>query len=207
MEFYETVEKRHTAREFVDCKIDEDTIRRIVAAGLKAPSNDHLRDGQFMVIDDRNVVMEVLDLTLDGISDEDMDAFMDDKHMKDEVQKDMYRYAVPLQKRMFSDASVMIIPLLKKKTDILHPRNISDLNIYASLWCSIENILLAATAEGYGCSLRIPTADESRHISKVLGIPEDYCVTCLLGLGKPKNQDKVIQKDYDLNERIHRNIW
>ena len=46
---------------------------------------------------------------------------------------------------MLMDASVVVIPLLKQKTDILHPDNISHLNGFASIWCSIENIFLAST--------------------------------------------------------------
>lgn len=47
---------------------------------------------------------------------------------------------------MLLDVSAVVIPLLKQKTDILHPDNISHLNGFASIWCSVENIFLAATA-------------------------------------------------------------
>ena len=62
---------------------------------------------------------------------------------------------------MLIDASVIVIPLLKQKTDILKPDNVSHLNGFASIWCSIQNILLASTAKEYGCAVRIPLGNES----------------------------------------------
>lgn len=45
---------------------------------------------------------------------------------------------------------------IKRKllSEDLHPDNISYLNGFASIWCSVENIFLAATAEGYACAIR-----------------------------------------------------
>jgi nitroreductase len=53
MEFYEAVEKRRTIRDFEDVSIPEDVMERILDAGMKAPSNDHMRDWHFLVIQDK----------------------------------------------------------------------------------------------------------------------------------------------------------
>jgi len=63
---------------------------------------------------------------------------------------------------MLADASVIVIPLLKQKTEILTPSDLSQLNGFASIWCCIENIFLAATAMNYGCNLRIPLGNEGQ---------------------------------------------
>lgn len=39
MEFYEAVEKRRTVRDFKDEPIDPDALKRILGAGMKAPSS------------------------------------------------------------------------------------------------------------------------------------------------------------------------
>lgn len=44
MEFYEAIEKRRTVRDFEDRPIAMEIIKRILAAGLKAPTNNHLRE-------------------------------------------------------------------------------------------------------------------------------------------------------------------
>lgn len=100
----------------------------------------------------------------------------------------------------------IIIHLLKQKVDLLHPDNISHLNGFASIWCSIENIFLAATAEGYACNLRVPLGNEGEHSRTVLEYPDDYFMPCFIGIGIPKKDAPVVkQKAIDVAERIHWN--
>ena len=124
------------------------------------------------------------------------------------VMLEYWLYAVPKQYRMLFDAAAIILPLLKQKTDILHPANISRLNGFASIWCSIENLFLAATAEGYGCNLRIPLGNESEHAREVLGYPEKYYMPCFIGMGRPKEKALIPkQKDIDIKDRIHWDVF
>ncbi len=208
MEFYEVIEKRRTIRDFENVVIPTETIEQIIKAGLRAPTNDHMRDWHYVVIQDKNVVMQLLDIIPKGISDEDMNQLIMDWNLSDKVQQEAYRNAVPKQHKMLLDASVVVIPLLKQKTDILHPDSISHLNGFASIWCSIENIFLAATAEGYACSLRVPLGNEGEWVRDVLGYPKDYFMPCFIGIGKPKTgADVVKQKDIEVKERIHWDKW
>lgn len=109
---------------------------------------------------------------------------------------------------MLLDASVVVIPLLKQKTDILHPDNISHLNGFASIWCSIENIFLAATAEGYACTLCVPLGNEGEWARDVLGYPKDYFMPCFIRIGKPKTGANVVkQKVIEVRERIYWDKW
>ena len=204
MEFYEAVNNRKTVREFEDEPIPTQIIERIIAAAFKAPTNDHMRDWHFIIVRDKNVTAKLLDIIPKGISDDDMEALIKDWNLSDNLQQECYRNAVPKQYRMLFNASAIIIPLLKQKTDILHPDNISHLNGFASIWCSIENIFLSATAEGYGCNLRVPLGNEEEYARDVLGFPNDYFMPCFIGIGKPKKGiSPVKQKEICIKERIH----
>ena len=208
MEFYEAVEKRRTIRDFLSEEIPQTVVERIISAAMKAPTNDHMRDWHFIVIRDKETLAKLLDIIPKGISDEDMEQLLKDWNLNDSEQQSAYRNAVPKQHKMLMDASVVVIPLLKQKTDILHPDNISHLNGFASIWCSIENLFLAATAEGYGCTLRVPLGNEEEYARDVLGFPNDCFMPCFIGIGKPAKDAPVIkQKDIDVNERIHLNKW
>ena len=143
-----------------------------------------------------------------GISDDDMNKLIKDWNLNDKEQQDCYRKAVPKQHKMLIDASVIVIPLLKQKTDILKPDNVSHLNGFASIWCSIQNILLASTAEGYGCAVRVPLGDESEWSRNILQYPDDYFMPCFIGIGKPKKDAVMVkQKEILLKERIHWEKW
>ena len=204
MEFYEAINNRKTIREFENETIPTNIIERIISAAFKAPTNDHMRDWHYIIIRDRNIAARLRDIIPKGISDEDMDLLIKDWNLSDSLQQECYRNAVPKQHKMLFEASAIIIPLLKQKTDIIHPDNISHLNGFASIWCSIENIFLAATAEGYGCNLRVPLGNESEYAGEVLGFPRDYFMPCFIGIGKPKNGIvPVKQKDINIKERIH----
>lgn len=208
MEFYEVIQKRRTIRDFEKETMPMEIVERIIEAGLKAPTNDHMRDWHYIVIRDKSVVMKLLDVIPKGISDQDMNQLIKDWNLTDSDQQEAYRNAVPKQHKMLLDASVIVIPLLKQKIDILHPDNISHLNGFASIWCSIENIFLAATAEGYACTLRVPLGNEGEWARDVLGYPEDYFMPCFIGMGKPKADAGMIkQKDIEVKKRIHQDKW
>ena len=204
MEFYEVIEKRRTIRDFASEDIPNEVIERVISAAMKAPTNDHMRDWHFIIVKDREIAARLLDIVPKGISDEDMNQLILDWNLDDSLQQECYRHAVPKQYRMLFDAAAIILPLLKQKTDILHPENISHLNGFASIWCSIENIFLAATAEGYGCNLRIPLGKESEHAREILGYPEEYFMPCFVGIGRPKENASIPrQKEIDIRDRIH----
>lgn len=201
MEFYDAVSLRRSVRDFTDEKIPEETLRRIVDAAYKAPANDHFRDWHYVIVTDREAKRELLEGVPKNLTVRDVDRMT---FISDPIQKESYRFAVPRQYRMLFDAAAVIVPLMKKKVDILHPADLSDLNVYASVWCSIENLWLAATAEGYGCNLRIPRGDEEAVAQKALGFPDGYLIPCFIGIGRPA-PDAVLTRQIDLHpdELIH----
>lgn len=208
MEFYDVVDSRRTIRDFQNVSIDDEVIQRIIAAGMKAPTNDHMRDWHFVVIRDKDVVRKLLQIIPPKYTDVDVDNAIRDWNLNDDCQQAAYRNAIPKQYQMLAEASCLIVPLFKQKTDIMHPDNLSHLNGFASIWCCIENILLATVAEGFACTLRVPLGDEGEWSRKVLKYPKEYLMPCFLAVGKPKENASVNrQKEYSLDERIHNNIW
>ena len=201
MECYDAINARRSVRDFTEERIPEDTLKRIIAAAYKAPANDHFRDWHYIVVTDPEVKRQVLGGVPKNLTVKDVDRMT---FISDPVQKESYQVAVPKQYRMLYDTAALLIPLMKKKSDILHPANLSDLNCYASVWCSIENLWLAATAEGYGCNLRIPWGEEEVVAQKALGFPDGYLIPCFIGIGRPA-PDAVLTKqiDVDLEDRIH----
>ena len=201
MEFYEALKARASIREFKDEPIADDVIKRIIDAAYKAPTNDHFRDWHFVVVKDKKVMEKVLGGVPKNLTVKDVD---DMTFITDPIQKESYKFAVPKQYSMLYNAGALIIPLMKKKVDILHPKDLSDLNCFATIWCSIENLWLAATNEGLGCNLRIPRGNEDEIAQKALGISNGYMIPCFIGIGVPKDDAKrTKQIKIDINEKIH----
>jgi nitroreductase len=201
MEFYDAVNNRRSVRDFTDEAIPYEALMRIIDAAYRAPANDHFTDWHFVIVRDKEVMRQVLSGVPQDLTVRDVD---DMTFISDPVQKQSYQIAVPKQYRMLIDAAAVIIPLMKRKVDILHPADLSDLNCYASIWCSIENLWLAATSEGYGCNLRIPRGNEESVAQSVLGFPDEYLIPSFIGIGR-QAPDSVLTKRIpaDLKMQIH----
>lgn len=208
MDVYEVIKKRKTTRDFSDSVVETKTLKKIITAGMMAPSNDHMRDWHFIILDDKQVIKKIISKIPKTQPPKRVDFILNSWKLTDECQQKMYRDAIPKQHQMLMNAGCVLIPLFKQHTDLLKPKTLSSLNAFASIWCCIENILLAATAENYVCSLRIPQNDEAEHVKKEMGLPEKYVMPCYIGIGKPLDEAVVIeQKTIDINDRIHLNQW
>ena len=53
MEFNEVIDKRRTCREWTGEEVDFETVKKIIGAGMKAPSWDHYRNWQFIVLHEK----------------------------------------------------------------------------------------------------------------------------------------------------------
>lgn len=201
MEFYKVIETRVTTRDFTGEPVDMDTIRRILKAGLKAPTHDHLRDWEFVVVTDENTLEQLLTKVPEFTGD------YPDTQNRSPAQA-MYAAAMPRQCNMLRQAGCLVLPFFKQHTSLYKPETVSTLNAFASIWCCIENIFLAAAAEGLACSMRIPTGSEPEHIKNVLAHPDNYIMPCYIGIGHP-SADAILplQIEYNINNKIHKNRW
>ena len=50
MDFYQVLEKRRTIRDFSDKKVTDEVLEKVLLAAFKAPTNDHLRQFEFIVV-------------------------------------------------------------------------------------------------------------------------------------------------------------
>lgn len=207
MELYEAIAKRRTVRDFEDRPIETEIVKRILAAGLKAPTNNHLRQWEFVLVNDREERTRVLNLK-DMTSYEECERMMDGFHMTDSDQRGMYHVAMPKQFSMLFRCGCLILPFFRIREPLLQPTCLSSLNEFASVWCCIENILLAAASEGIQGVTRIPMPEELEHIQKTLRHPNDYALPCYIALGYPAKDAKLpVQKVIDVGERMHFNRW
>ena len=207
MNVYEAITARRTIRDFEDKSIKQAVIERILGAGLKAPTNDHLRRWEFVLVDGKEERAKLL--RVKNMADKDeCDKMLDGFGMTDAVQRNMYHEAMPRQFSMLYNAACLILPFFKVREPLLQPTTLSSLNEFASIWCCIENILIAAASEGIFGVTRIPMTEESEHIKAVIRHPDNYVMPCYIALGYPaKNASRPAQKDIQARERIRINSW
>jgi len=205
MNFYDVIAARHTVREFSEKPVAPEALERILGAGLMAPSNDHLRNWEFVILEgeDKLRALEGVRRFVSGLPENSLDRWP-----AGSVQQQMYAHAMPRQYTMLAGAPVVILPFFKANPAIWEPRAINHLNTLAGVWCCIENILLAAAAEGMGCALRIPVGEGGPALAKQLGAPEGWVLPCYIGLGWPAPEDRrPAQVPVALQDKLHKGTW
>lgn len=208
MDFYEVLEKRRTYRDFSDREVSDEILKRVIGSAFKAPTNDHLRQLEFVVVRGREHIAKVIvPLAKNMAAFKELVAEVDESDDKDKMA--MFADALPKQQRMLMQSGLLIIPFFRQLTwPLLKPVEQSSLNYFASAWCALENMLLTATAEGLGTVFHIPVSDEAEKIKEIVGAPEGYEFTCLLTMGYPaENAFLPKQKVIDVESRIHTGIW
>ena len=205
MEFYDVIRNRKTIREWADRDVDPAVIRRIIDAGLAAPTHNHLREWEFIVLSTDEEKENALQFAKawaeeHGLTDPDR-LFPDGT-----VMQRMYKYAMPRQYSMLRCAPYVIIPLFKAHR--LRCETVDRLNVFSSIWCVVENIFLATTAEGLGNSMRIPVGEEGAKVCAALGVPEGWMMPCYIGIGYPKEAAyEVEQHEFTAEQKMHFGKW
>ncbi len=207
MEVYDAINARRTVRDFEDRPIGRQALRRIIGAGLKAPTNNHLREWEFIVLEGRQRRLEAVAMVRDREGREAVD-IVDCWGLVESSQREMYIDAIPKQRRMLVEAGCLIIPVFRQEEPLLKPGSLSALNGFASIWCCIENMLLAAASEGIQGVTRIPFDEEARFLKAELNVPQGYEIPCCLALGYPGGQQaKIRQYAVNVDAKIHLDRW
>jgi len=203
MDFYEAVGKRRTVREFQSRPVEEEKLLRVLAAGLKAPSHNHLREWEFILMKDYEQRKRVVGLSVTAKDYSEKEVEEATRPMA-EWEKPAYLAALPVQRRMLLSSPELLIVCFRMRKPLGECRTLYDLNSFASVWACIENVLLAMATEGlYGVTF-IP--NETTALKKMLCIPDDYEVAALVPVGYPQEYF-VKQKPLSLREKIHYNKW
>ncbi|KON29539.1 nitroreductase [miscellaneous Crenarchaeota group-15 archaeon DG-45] len=216
MDVFEAISRRMTIRDFRDEPVPMDVVLKLIDAGMKAPSNDHMRRWEFVVVQDRSVRKKIVEciepipraragepITVEGAAE-----FVDRRGMTDELQREMYINVIPKQLSMILGAGCLIVPCYKSNTPLLEPKTLSSLNPFASIWCCVENILVMAASLGIFGVTRIPMEDERAKVKVLLGIPEGYEFPCFIALGYPREgATRTKQIEIKTEDRIHVDKW
>ena len=100
MDFYQVLENRRTIRDFSDKKVTDEVLEKVLSAAFKAPTNDHLRQFEFIVVRGQENIARLISPVAENtknIQQTGLDAAAD---VMDKDEHAMFVDALPKQQRM-----------------------------------------------------------------------------------------------------------
>jgi nitroreductase len=161
MDVYEAIEKRRTIRVYKK-KATEDQLRKLILAGTKAPSAGNRQPWEFIIVDDQKIINQLSEIKYQLNRQFTPQA--------GETQKEVDERAL-FQKKSFENASIVAVCCGSEQA--------------ANGWLCIENISLAAVTDGLGTGIVSYWDEAKKQAEKLLGIPRDYELVCVLKIGVP----------------------
>ncbi|MDI6706089.1 MAG: nitroreductase family protein [Bacillota bacterium] len=204
MELTDAINLRRTVRDFFADRVPYDVVKKALQAGLKAPSYNHQKQWDFILVKDKDIRLQLTKTEeMKDKIDEDLKKRFE---MYDPLSKEMYLDAIPKQRRMIMEAPELLIVVYKPKTQIKESQRVYDLNCLASVWCCIENILLSLAEDNVFGVTFIP--QNTALVKDVLNIPQEMEVAAFIPFGYKAKDAKILpQKEVKLEEKLHIDRW
>jgi nitroreductase len=207
---YQAIRARRTIRDFEPRPIDRAALDRILEAGLRAPMHDPKGGRRFIVVDDAAVRAELVRGFWRERTPEETAAVVDSWELESPEQRAMFLDALPKQAAMLLSAGALVMVCFRQTEPLLEAKaSLHQLNAFAEVWSCLENILVAASAEGIFGVTKIPsTPAETRHVRQTLQIPDEYEVACYLALGYPTSGAPSFPPSIGaVGDYVFRNAW
>jgi len=172
MEFWETVQSRHSIRDFDGRSVERASIERVLDAARLAPSSVNEQPWRFTVAqgESRSVLGAIVAQSTVHLSE-----------YMDVLGPERYEAAVAWYSSL-GNAPILITVSAPRST-----AEFEAMNRHISVGAAIENLLLAATSEGLGaCNVTFSywVRDD---LSEALGLSEAEEVVSIIALGHPSD--------------------
>lgn len=169
MELYEAIEKRRSIRSF-KAPATEEQLMRIILAGTKAPSGINLQNWEFIIVDDQKIIDKLIQI----------------KHrlgLTDPPGKDQ-----GIEYRPFyadQDPEARLRKGFQNASVICQISNRRHWAAIGSVWLAVENMYLAAVAEGLGAWFCSYWARYTAQVEKLLELPKNHKLVNVMLCGVP----------------------
>ncbi len=195
MDIYEAIEKRRTTRAFKQ-GVSEEQLRKLLLAGVKAPSGSNIQPWEFILVDDPRTIAQIaeykyrqtLKMAIDDMVLNDPGSI--EPIFQQTLQPVPSAQRATRQKNAYRDCTV--IAVCHKKGHGIGRKPWMNIENSASTWMCIENMALAATAEGLGFQISIFREEYKIAAEKLLGIPEDCELATMVLIGLPAEAPQYI---------------
>ena len=115
MDFYQVLEKRRTIRDFSDKEVTDDVLKKVLSAAFKAPTNDHLRQFEFIVVRGQENIARLVSPIAENTENIQQNRLEAAADVMDKDEHAMFVDALPKQQRMLCKAIALFYRSSGKK--------------------------------------------------------------------------------------------
>jgi len=182
MDFRETIETTGTCRYFLPDPVAEDVLRRVIDAARYAPTGGNRQGVRFLVVRDAAKRRALRDLYVP----------LWEQYASRAVSKP----GAPLPKllqnaddmaRHLDEVPVLVVVCAQTADLMATDRHLDRVSVVAgaSIYPSVQNMLLAARTEGLGTALTTLLCAVEPKVKELLAIPDGIATAALIPLGYP----------------------
>jgi len=210
MDVYKAIKERRTIRAFKQ-GISEEQLKKLLLAGTKAPSGSNIQPWEFIIVDSPEIIEDIAEhkyqQTLKMAIDE---MVLNDPRIVEKICQQSLETPISLQGAMIQKnayRNCTVVAVCNKKGHGIGRKPWMNIENIASTWMCIENIELAATADGLGIQISILREEHKIAVEKLLGIPEEYELATMVLVGVPAEAPS--KREFGTERRefswVHRN--
>ncbi|MEM1883719.1 MAG: nitroreductase family protein [Candidatus Bathyarchaeia archaeon] len=195
------IRDRRSIRKYLSKNVPQEIIARIIDAARWAPSAHNAQPWRFLIIFDPEVKRRLAEaMASDWLKDLERDSV---------PQEEAKRLTEESIKR-FSEAPVLIVAAITMREMYRYPdrrrQRFEHLMATQSLAAAIQNLLLAAHAEGLGARWFCAPLFCQETVRRVLGMPRDVEPQALITIGYPAERPEPPPRK-PLKEITFKNYW
>jgi nitroreductase len=204
---FEIIHSTRAMRRLKPDPIPEEVLKKIIDAGIRAPSGGNAQEWAFLLVRDADLKRFIRDYywnTWQQVRAKGNFAISD----LPPAQQRMFNSVSDLAANMDEVPAILLACVQKEYAPIAamdNPRG-SKLAIYGSIFPAVQNILLACRALGVGATLTTIHSFFEDALKQKFGIPETMEVAALIPMGYPQGKFGPVSRR-PVEEVIHWDRW
>ena len=184
MDFFEVVHTQRSIRKFKDEPLPEHLLWEMLDAAIRAPSGGNTQPWGWLVVRDNAKRRAIAAAVLEGVGDVAA-ALAAAEELSTPEQRRMRRSSITFRANVMS-APVLIIPCLVHPTS--PTTDIDSLFAGSSIYGAVQNLMLAARAQGLGTVLTTFNMRIEDIIRSEFDLPDDAKPVAVIPVGWPDGE-------------------
>jgi nitroreductase len=203
---FEVIHSTRAMRRLKPDPIPEDILKKIIDAGIRAPSGGNMQEWAFVLVRDPDLKRFIRDYYWNTW--QQLRAKRPSPANVPPAQQRMLNAAADLAANLDEVPAILLACAHEEYTPMSSMNNpkASTLVVHASIFPAVQNILLACRAFGVGATLTTIHCFFEADLKKKLGIPEQMEVAAMIPMGYPQGKFGPVSRR-PVEEVIHWDRW